>query len=228
MKIKQIILSTFFSSLLVVITLSLFGFSDNQIELNQATNELPIGTIVIWAGENPPNNDWEICIGQRKLKSTNSKLYEAIGGYWNKDVGQNEDFFQLPDLRGVFIRGVNGSRNDIYKDVGPRKSTTGILNLNNSVGSFQYYATALPTVTNFRIEIDESGKHGHTIEFGRSDKQAVSQIDRTRFIDLESANDGGSVRTNQSGSHTHSAIIIGGDSETRPNNAYVNYIIKVN
>lgn len=202
---KQILISTVLTTVIVISVLSLFSFKTAE---PLQTLDMPIGSIIIWAGESPPNNDWEICQGQRKLKTANPELYASIGGYWNKDIGQNEDFFQLPDLRGVFLRGVSGLRNDSYRDVSPRKSLTGEPTFDKTVGSFQ---------------MDALQGHHH--------KSKSSMI-------YVSPNNGGTVGGNKDTWTNLSNIMDGyatdgknGNprigSETVAKNAYVNFIIKV-
>jgi hypothetical protein len=43
-------------------------------------------------------------------------LYGTLGTRWDNDNGYVADFFSIPDLRGVFLRGVNDDRNDGYHD----------------------------------------------------------------------------------------------------------------
>lgn len=74
----------------------------------------PIGTITAYAGNFAPNmptwetnSGWMLCNG-RPLNRTDSKykdLFDAIGSSWG---GDGANMFNLPDLRGYFLRGVDG------------------------------------------------------------------------------------------------------------------------
>lgn len=224
MKNKLSISTTSIAAIFTLIILSLFSFSKGNTSQKNFYNGLPIGSIIIWAGEESPPG-WQICRGQRKSKSGNTKLYEAIGGYWNKDVGDNADFFQLPDLRGVFIRGVNGSRDDMYKDEGPRKSITGKSVFNYTVGSFQN--------DNFQEHDHGGGDHKHSTG-NHTHGLKVWDKNNVRYNKASAAYIGttqrGTARTENSSVPVYNSGTIiknNGGSETRPKNAYVHYIIKV-
>ena len=96
----------------------------------------PAGMIMPFAGpaENIPDG-WMLCDGSEKSRSDYANLYNAIGVSWG--VGNGSTTFNLPDLRGMFLRGVSGdSRND--PDAGSRvvlADKGG--NTGNNVGSYQ-------------------------------------------------------------------------------------------
>jgi len=224
MKTKQLILSTFFSTLFVVFIFSLFNFSNGNTKEEATFSDMPIGSIIIWAGEDIPIG-WETCRGQIKNKLGNSNLYQAIGGYWNEDTGLGTDFFQLPDLRGVFLRGVNGSRNDIYKDESDRKSVTGNPIFDNTVGSFQS--------DDFQSHNHGGGNHNHTSK-KHSHGLKVWDKDNIRNSRASAAYIGTTQRGTATTESTtvyinNSGAVINynGGNETVSKNAYVHYIIKV-
>ena len=66
---------------------------------------VPVGTIMAWAGEkgSVPAN-WMICNGKALKIKQYKDLYNAIGWSWGKP---NNKKFNLPDLRGRFVRGVD-------------------------------------------------------------------------------------------------------------------------
>ena len=66
---------------------------------------VPVGTIMAWAGEKDsvPTN-WMICDGKVLKINQYKDLYNAIGWSWGKP---NNKKFNLPDLRGRFMRGVD-------------------------------------------------------------------------------------------------------------------------
>lgn len=53
---------------------------------------------------------WLFCDGSILDKKTYGALYDAIGEYWNTDPSITSTQFQIPDLRGYFIRCYNPSR----------------------------------------------------------------------------------------------------------------------
>jgi hypothetical protein len=125
----------------------------------------------------------------------------------------------LPDLRGMFLRGLNqfdprrGARRDKYKD--PEGS-------GRKAGKPQNDATSLPKnkKSPFKGTAASAGDHSHVyfkalMAGGRSGSE-------------ERASPEGSI-TGSAGAHTHEVLITsGGDSETRPVNIAVFYYIKIN
>jgi len=70
------------------------------------TDTVPVGTVIAWAGESDSvPADWMICDGRSLKKNKYAGLYAAIGQAW----GGGGNRFNLPDLRGRFIRGVDGN-----------------------------------------------------------------------------------------------------------------------
>ncbi|MFC2176501.1 phage tail protein [Bacteroidota bacterium] len=178
---------------------------------------VPKGTIVPFSGTVIPGG-WLSCDGAAVSRTTYSDLFAVIGTAYG--VGNGSTTFNLPDMRGRFARGVDaGSGND--PNAGTRTAINGG-NSGNAVGSYQTDATALPNngfLTNY------TGSHNH----------GYSRVSRqTGFTTLDGVNfnAGGNAHylnlvarnTSSAGDHSHT-ISTGGDSETRPNNVYVNYII---
>lgn len=95
---------------------------------------IPAGVIVPYGGENIPAG-WLLCDGSPVSRSTYSKLYEAIGVCWG--IGDGATTFNLPDMRGMFLRGVSGQSGNDY-DANYRIMLNGNGgNTGNNVGSFQ-------------------------------------------------------------------------------------------
>ncbi len=224
MNTKQLLKTSGLSSMMLLLLYTLFGFTEEPSRPYQSMSTMPIGSIVIWAGEEAPEG-WQICRGQRKSKNSNPDLYVAIGGYWNKDIGDNADFFQLPDLRGVFIRGVNGSRDDSYKDTGNRKSVTGKSIYNNTVGSFQ--SDGFESHQHGGGDHDHgSGNHNHGLSVWDNNNIRNNRASAAYIGNVQR----GTAKTNSSGRIIKkSGVIIEseGKNETRPKNAYIHYIIKI-
>jgi microcystin-dependent protein len=160
------------------------------------------GIVVAFAGNKIPNG-WELCDG-RMLSRTDPKykaLFDVIGTIHGGDADPN---FQLPDYRGRFLRGVdNGSERD---PDAARRSAPGQNNSGNSgaeVGS---------------VQDDQFLRHSHTIAGFHLEADGGSGFD------------GAGMDTNSNRNHpmTHDyGTSSAGGSETRPKNAYVNYIIKL-
>ncbi len=116
---------------------------------------VPPGSVMPFAGGTVPAG-WLKCDGRVVSSKTYPRLYAAIGTSWGagytrtyttneedgsitvEDIKGNGDF-NLPDLRGVFLRGVNGDRADSFVDL-DNGSRTNLVNggaLGNAVGSYQ-------------------------------------------------------------------------------------------
>lgn len=157
------------------------------------TFRMPAGIIVPFAGDTtqiPPG--WMLCNGKLLDQLQYTELYAAIGNTWGGSQASGQ--FRVPDLRGVFLRGVDNGRGydpeantRIQMYAGESGSSA------DKVGSFQE---------------DEFESHAHT--FSNNNFSGNGWTNGTSY-----ANVGGTVSTNPTGG-----------TETRPKNAYVNYIIK--
>ncbi len=192
----------------------------------------PIGSIVAFAG--PPVNlpdNWMVCDG-RKLSSIDFReLHSKIGVTWGGDGVPN---FYLPDLRGMFLRGVDRNQDGteaLTKHDPNRESRDGFLppdaplnpgNGGNAVGSFQKAATALPSN---KFKTNGSGTHTHLDPTYNGVPNGPSELatDNRGYGYTDFAPP---TETSAAGDHSH-FVISGGDAETRPENAYVYWIIRV-
>lgn len=78
---------------------------------------------------------WLLCDGRAVSRSEYQNLYNAIGVGWG--VGDGSTTFNLPDLRGMFLRGVSGeSGNDADAEKRGMLTNNGG-NTGNNVGSYQ-------------------------------------------------------------------------------------------
>jgi phage-related tail fiber protein len=199
------------------------GFTPGQL--------MPVGAILPFAGSSPPPG-WLLCNGDEVSRSAYANLFAVIGEYWGQ--GDDSTTFNIPDLRGRFLRGVDGG---IGRD--PDRSSRGADypggNTGDNVGSVQSDATALPRDTNFSA----IGPGTHTHETDVEPDHTHPFTTRTDTGNYEPARGSGgylqpgantwpagqhSHEIPESGSHGHD--ITGGDNETRAKNAYVHWIIK--
>lgn len=187
--------------------------------------EVPIGTIVAWAG-NPATLDsnWKICDGTQVSFQLFPDLCAVIQDYWGPITGVNHDLYTLPNLLGMFLRGVNQGRADAFTDPeqNARTSVDGALlpaARSNQVGSFQ-----ADDVRNHSHSIKDN-RHTHDFSY-RTEGCGPNRGDGGRDIGYEKhegASTGPSASNIEilaSGGRPH------GGSETRPANAYVYWIIK--
>jgi microcystin-dependent protein len=154
------------------------------------------------------------CDGSAVSRTTYAALFNAIGTNWG--VGDGTSTFNVPDTRGYFLRGVDDG---INKDPNAAQR---VANKNGgaageAVGSLQYYATGLPSSGKLMTSTD--GAHTH-------DVPKLPTASSWYFIagsHYAAWNDGGTP-TSSDGAHAHT-VASGGDTETRPQNLNVDYII---
>ena len=174
----------------------------------------PVGSVVVFAGDaSSVPEGWLLCDGSAVSRSTYAALYAVIGTAWG--YGDNATTFNIPDMRGVFLRGVTGtSNNDANADTRTPLKDGG--NSGNNVGSFQQ--DAAPNIIG-NINNLSHGDVGAT---------ADGAFVRASSGGNGSASGGGGSRNNFNFNASRSSLSYGRDNttEVRPKNVYVNYIIK--
>ncbi|HNQ87902.1 MAG TPA: tail fiber protein [Verrucomicrobiota bacterium] len=159
----------------------------------------PVGTILAFGGEaTPAPPGWLLCDGQCLKSGDYPALFSAIGKAWGdgSDDPDPATDFNLPDLRGYFLRGRDlGSGKD--PDAAARTAIRPGGNTQDRVGS---------------VQTDEIIAHKHT----RPNDIYDAGAGRAAFI---GSYYGFAWATPPNTGST-------GGNETRPKNAYVNYIIK--
>jgi microcystin-dependent protein len=170
---------------------------------------MPVGTILSYGGETAPEG-WLLCNGDAKSRTDFADLFAAIGT--NFGQGDGSATFNVPDLRGIFLRGAGTNGQMIDAGGNPFSATLGEYQ-NDSYQAhghlspgYYYYAgdgTASPWDQTHTNWIDGTG---------RVQDRTSGNASRYRAVSKSSYEDGAGVpRTG---------------TETRPANAAVNYIIK--
>ena len=156
--------------------------------LNKRMN--PIGEVIMWAGSTAPYG-YLICNGSQVSRTTYATLFGIVGTSFGQ--GNGTTTFHLPDLRGRFVRGLDGGAGVDPDAAGRTAMNTGGATGNN-VGS---------------VQADAFESHNHSID-------AVGGINVAPVADTsDSSSTPTSIDTNNTGGN-----------ETRPVNAYLNFIIK--
>ncbi len=97
------------------------------------TGAVPSGSIMAFAGSTIPTG-WIICDGTAVSRVTYADLFASIATNWGQ--GDGTSTFNLPDLRGRFLRGLDGiAGND--PDAASRIALNSGGNIGNNVGSYQ-------------------------------------------------------------------------------------------
>jgi microcystin-dependent protein len=163
----------------------------------------PIGGGFIWFGlpDKIPAN-CRICENQTFAISQFAKLYENLGTSWGESGGN----INIPDLRGRFPRGVDGAANrDPDKATRTEANTGG--NTGNNVGSVQEHQV-------------NSHKHGYIRSFIGQSNVLFHANNNTISTGLDNASIVGV-------SDPNNGMQLEGGNETRPKNANVYFVIRV-
>ncbi|MEY3367861.1 MAG: hypothetical protein RI973_1016 [Bacteroidota bacterium] len=193
------------------------SYAPYTLYVERAGNGCPPGSIMPFAGANPPAG-WLLCNGQALSSAQYPELFSVLSTQWGNGssgsgagAGTN---FNVPDLRGEFLRGLDNGRG---------------LDPGRTLGNVQSGATKLPA-TPFTGTTNNTGGHTHQLKRkGTADSSHTHGDTPTDYVaavpsDNYNVSD---VVMGSAGSHAHTVDIGGGgDSETRPRNVSVNYIIK--
>lgn len=154
----------------------------------------PPATILMYGGTTAPAG-YLLCDGSAVSRTTYAALYAAIGNA--SGAGDGSTTFNVPDTRGLFVRGVTGaSASD--PDTLTRTAAASGGNTGNSVGS---------------VQADAFQTHYHTLTSGTGGTGATPASATGSLA----ASSGDTFHTPANGNYS---------SETRPKNVYLNYIIK--
>lgn len=179
---------------------------------------IPAGTIVPFAGPKIPEG-WLLCDGREVSRSQYLNLFNAIGICWGEGDGHTK--FNLPDLRGMFLRGVSGdSGNDEDAESRGMLKENGGGNVGNNVGSYQGDA-----IRNITGSIDASTSHTNAQAFGET-YPAVDGAFKPIMGLQRQPSDGNSWNDMLRGFIFDASGAVPTGSDNRPKNVYVNYIIK--
>lgn len=158
----------------------------------------PIGAIIAIPGNAlPPAGQWLHCNG---ATVENSDQYRQLYGAIGHDNGGDDQKFNLPDYKGRFLRGCD-RRQGRDPDASSRTPAQAGGQQGDNVGSVQAWATGKPT------------------------QDIVTQVQHLPTADHHNALALGGNRVANWGS-TATPGVSGGDNETRPINAYVEFYIK--
>ncbi len=180
------------------------------------TDTTPVGTVVAWAGDAKSlPAKWMICNGRLLSKDKYDDLYAAIGESW----GGTDTSFNLPDLRGRFIRGVDDN-SDRDPDADERQAARKGGNT-KGVGSVQEDAV--------QEHSHHQPPHSHKDRYHTNYQSGSLGVGGTSFLwNPVTKADTDSVAPEISGVikyRKHAAVKA--SEETRPKNANVYFIIKV-
>ncbi|MDQ8202390.1 phage tail protein [Pelagicoccus sp. SDUM812003] len=191
----------------------------------------PAGMIAPFAGSSDKVPDgWLLCDGSELVASAYPELYDIIGKSWGgrqESAGETTiDYFNLPDLRGMFLRGANLDRSDEFADEGPRSVSSSDAGT-TQVDSLKLHRHAWGLGSNGSdLQTWHINESPYTILDFKGDRQIENGNDdfEDNYLDVR-LNSGDRVYTAPDSTIDASDSFTPG--ETRPRNAAVNYIIKL-
>jgi microcystin-dependent protein len=169
------------------------NFATLKSAIESIDSSAPAGAIVAYSGTVAPSG-WLLCNGQSVSRTTYAGLYAVIGNSFGS--GDGSTTFHLPDFRGRFLRGLDGTAN-----IDPDKATRTAMNTGGNVGN------AIGSV-----QVDDFKSHRHA-----ATDTSANGNGPTSMLWVNSAS---------FGNIPHSYTQYSGGNETRPVNAYVNWIVK--
>ena len=187
---------------------------------------MQIGSIVGFASTVAPEG-YLVCDGSTYSQSEYPELYAMIGNQFGGPAGS----FNVPDLRGQFLRGAQGAGIGAFQD-DSTKMPNSSFRANGTISSAGQHSHSGTTTG--------AGAHGHLTSYAElggisrdgfqsGTNEAVKSVSTTNRTASSSTigNHSHNFGTNASGQHSHSISIniSGGDAETRPMNMGVLYCI---
>jgi len=202
-------------------------------QINSAVQDglsfVPAGAINIWPAAAAPTG-WLLSQGQAVSRTTYAKLFAVIGTTYG--VGDGSTTFNLPDLRGYFVRGLDAGRGvDTGRVLGSGQA--GDNAPHNHSGTTSGGSPHGHTGTT-----GAAGSHQHYLKNANGYSGSVSSREVQSYNDTVPGN-GQLYNTNPAGdhshaftttdesAHTHTITVSTTGVEARPINIALNYIIKV-
>ena len=172
---------------------------------------VPSGTVHLFATTTAPTGYLE-CDGSAISRTTYADLFTVIGTTWG--AGDGSSTFNLPDLRGEFVRGWDNGRNVDSSRAFASSQTSQNLQHNHGV-----------TDPGHGHSINDPG-HFHDVPYSNSDSgDGVIEESGTGFSGVEPTNSATTGIAINLG-HTDISINNAGGSEARPRNIAMMYVIK--
>ncbi|WP_052516458.1 tail fiber protein [Phaeodactylibacter xiamenensis] len=166
---------------------------------------MPVGSIIPFAGQTVPEG-WLLCNGAVVRSDIYPDLFAVLGTHWGSGNGQGT--FNLPDLRGHFLRGRDAGKGK-DPDAASRTNLSGDV-VGDKVGSYQNY---------------EFRRHTHGATATTSFPRVAGGAGDNSGIPFDNSYACG-CETNSTNITTSVSLSEEGGEESRPINAYVDYIIK--
>lgn len=175
--------------------------------MEKLTVGIPTGIVLPFAGANAPDG-FMLCDGRSLSRAAYAGLFSVIGTAHGAPDGNT---FNIPDYRGLFLRGVDGTAG-IDPDKGARTAMKPGGATGNAIGS---------------VQASQFGSHTHGVNDPGHVHSVLNHLTQAGSSNNSSGGYPGNTYFDTGSSVTGISLNSSGGSETRPRNAYVNYIIKV-
>lgn len=198
-------------------------YEEQEFTISSGSAIMPVGAVISYIG-NPSNisglesGGWFKCDGRAISTLTLNLTADEITALSNV-IGS-----YLPDLRGMFTRGVDEGRGT---DKGYADRTSGVIYSTNGVGSYQACKIQNHTISG---TTDTDGSHRHT---GTTDPGGYERSQDDGGNTGTAAENAGThfhtFTTDYAGDHSHNfstTYSSSGGNETRPENISVYYLIR--
>ena len=198
------------------------------VKLGPDAGGMPAGSIITFAGSSSPSG-WLLCFGQAVSRTTYASLYSAIGTTYG--VGDNSTTFNLPDLRGRVIAGLDNMGGSAASRLTNTTITGGAETLGNIGGAQTHLLTGAESGTSAHGHTgstNTTGAHTHNV-IGGGQNNINNGIRAPFDATLTTQN-----ATTAAGDHSHTVTInnaTAANASSAHNNVQptivMNYIIKV-
>lgn len=225
------------------VTLQNIGADDWWI-VKDTRDNTPVGTIISYGASEPPAG-YLPCAGQSLLRDDHPDLFAVVGTAWGSASEANSAVadgtrFNLPDLSGRFLRGVDPSNDGADDDAGNRTRLVAGGSDGKNVGTYQS-----EQLFQHKHSVSDPG-HSHLGNATAAQKWTLNSVtkggnaDGGADVDIPTYTAGnqkssGPASVGASGSSTSTSKAFtgiknteedGGGNDTRPVNAAVRYCIK--
>lgn len=191
---------------------------------NMLTDDVPVGTIIMWSGASVPNDKWRMCTGG----SVSAASYPAYNSVVGTRFGGNAANPGIPDMRGLFVRGAGrGAALSAAADNGNDqfgKPRLGVGCTGGGLGQVQKQQLSYHKHAGGFGENDDSGAFGNTRRSNFPGARKGLDWDNRSYFTNEGYEIDAVSQRNARYTMNRPELI---GTETRPWNISLNYLIKV-
>jgi microcystin-dependent protein len=186
---------------------------------------VPVGAIMPFAGPfNGLPEGWVLCNGANVNEATYPDLYAVIGTTWGVGGGSGGDF-NLPDLRGYFARGAGGSNTGATLPQSIEEHSHGLAGHTHPASDSGDHLFGELSASGTSGSIDEtSGSFNYNRQITSLSTSIALSGSGTTGLGVGGTTGGPSTADTGTSVTEQTGVL---DNETRPENAYVVFMIKV-